>query len=184
MRVISGSQKGIKLKFPKSKNTRPMTDRAKEGLFSVIIFEIEGANVLDLYAGSGSLGIEALSRGAQNATFVDYDKESIKTIQENLRNTGFLSKSNIIRGKVEDFLAHSTSSGQANDDCFDIIFFAPPWKELNFEVLKRANKLLVKNGILVLESFKKTEIPERFDSFSLIKQKLYGDTKISFFKAC
>ena len=97
MRVIAGLAKGKQLKTPEGMQTRPTTDRVKEALFSIIQFEIPGARVLDLFGGTGQLGIEALSRGAQSAVFVDAREDACKLIRENLKRTGFSDKAQVIR---------------------------------------------------------------------------------------
>ena len=104
MRVITGKAKGVTLATPDGLKTRPTTDRVKEALFSIVQFDVPGARVLDLFGGSGQLGIEALSRGAQRAVFVDAREEACKLIRENLRRTKLEKEGNVIRSDYLDYL--------------------------------------------------------------------------------
>ena len=104
MRVITGIARGRKLVAPEGLDVRPTADKVKEGIFSAVQFELEGARVLDLFAGSGQMGIEALSRGAERAVFIDSSLRSIRCVNENLRNTGFERQSEIINGASSDYI--------------------------------------------------------------------------------
>ena len=104
MRVISGIAKGIQLKTPEGMQTRPTTDRVKEAMFSIIQFELAGANVLDLFGGTGQLGIEALSRGAKSAVFVDSQESACRLIKENLKRTKLTEKARVVRGDYISYL--------------------------------------------------------------------------------
>ena len=121
MRVIAGSKRSIPLLSPEGVTTRPTSDRIKETLFNIINPIIPGAYFLDLFSGSGQIGIEALSRGARKAVFVDSDRKSIATIKENVKKTDFLECSEIINRSVSSFIG--TYSGK---EPFDIIFMDPP----------------------------------------------------------
>ena len=120
MRVITGSAKGRKLKELQGRETRPTTDRVKEGLFNIIQFDIEGRRVLDLFAGTGQLGIECLSRGADRCTFVDLRKEAAALIRENLTWCALQERAQVIQG---DYLAYLTRCGET----FDLILLDPPY---------------------------------------------------------
>ena len=122
MRVITGSARGVRLLTPDGLNTRPTSDRVKEGLFSVIQFEIEGRRILDLFAGTGQLGIEALSRGASSAVFVDQSPAAVKLVKENLRRAGMEKVGRVFQSDYEYFLKNCRES-------FDIIFLDPPYAE-------------------------------------------------------
>lgn len=174
MRVISGSAKGKQLKFPKSPDVRPTTDMAKEAMFS-ILGDISGMSALDLYAGSGSLGIEALSRGAKKTLFVEMRKEIAEIIKQNLKLTGFEKQGGVRQMKAEDFL-------NINKEKFDLIFFAPPWAQFSEEIVKKLDSLLSRNGIIILEYSKKTELPKRLDNLEIVDTRDYGDTRISFLR--
>ena len=130
MRVISGTARGKKLNTLSGLNTRPTLDRVKEPLFSIIQNNIVESNVLDLFAGSGAIGLEALSRGAREAVFIENNKEAIKCIEENIQFTKMAERSKLIKADVIQGI-HSLSSGES----FDIIFMDPPYgKEYEKEV--------------------------------------------------
>ena len=126
MRVIAGTKKGIQLKTPDGMATRPTADRVKEALFSIIQFELPGAAVLDLFGGTGQLGIEALSRGAKRVVFVDAAEKACGVIRENIKRTQFSQQATIIRS---DYLAYL----QKTQDKFDIILLDPPYAEIFLE---------------------------------------------------
>ena len=147
MRVISGIARGRKLKEPDSHIIRPTTDKTKESIFNIVQFDIEGRRVLDLFAGTGQLGTEALSRGAKSVVFVDSAKESVNLIRENLKTCGFSDLSGIFAIDALRYLE--------NDEKFDLVFIDPPYDTL---LADRAISLIVKfdklnkNGIIILES--------------------------------
>ncbi len=148
MRIISGNAKGTILKTLKGTNTRPTLDRVKEALFNIIQFDIPNTKILDLFAGTGSLGIEALSRGAKETTFCDNSSEAIKIIEENLIKTKFEKKSKIIK---KDYL----NTLESLQDKFNIIFLDPPYK--TDYVIKSLTKiseqdLLTKDGKIIIET--------------------------------
>lgn len=149
MRVISGIAKGTKLNSIESMSTRPTLDRVKEPLFSIILSYIEDANVLDLFAGSGALGIETLSRGAKKCTFCDKSYEAIKMLKQNLQKTRLEEKSNIINKDYKKCLE------SINNEQFDIIFIDPPYKQnIGVDAIKIIvnNNILAKDGIIILET--------------------------------
>ena len=126
MRVITGKARGVNLKTPDGMKTRPTSDRVKEALFSIINFDIPGANVLDLFGGTGQLGIEALSRGAKSATFVDAGDAACKLIKENLRRTKLEGEGKVVRSDYLDYLNRCREK-------YDIIFLDPPYAEVFLE---------------------------------------------------
>ena len=147
MRVITGSARGVQLKTPEGLVTRPTTDRVKEAMFSIIQFDIPGASVLDLFGGTGQLGIEALSRGAQSAVFVDAGEPACRLIRENLKKTRLEGQSKVIRSDYMDYLSRCREQ-------FDIILLDPPYAEVFLEnALKRITEIdiLRSNGIIVTE---------------------------------
>lgn len=150
MRVISGTARGTKLNSIESLSTRPTLDRVKEPLFSIIQTHLEDSNVLDLFAGSGALGIECLSRGAKHCTFCDKSYESIKMLKQNLQKTRFEDKSTVL---IEDYKKCLKRLDKNNK--FDIIFIDPPYK-LNIAVnsikLILEYKLFSKDGVIILET--------------------------------
>jgi len=148
VRIIAGKAKNHSLSIPK--NTRPLTDRLKTTIFDVLGSDIVKKEILDLYAGSGSFGLEALSRGAKSATFVDAGKNAIYVMEENIRKTGFLAETNLIKQKVEDFLGEKRNF----DNTYDIIFIDPPYKKFNEKNIKEIENV-INASKLMLPGFKK-----------------------------
>ena len=174
MRVITGTARGRRLKEPAGNDIRPTTDQVKESVFNILQFDIEGRTVLDLFAGTGQIGIEALSRGAGNAVFTDASGAAVKLIEENLRLTGFSQKARAIR---TDACAFLETCGK-----FDIIYIDPPYKSDMYEkVLKRINEfdILKDNGIIVCESTYGTPMPELGGGYEKVKEKKYGKIAIT-----
>ena len=176
MRVISGSAGSVRLLAP-DEVARPTTDRVKEGMFNVIQFDIALSRVLDLFAGSGALGIEALSRGAKSCVFVDECAQCIDMVKKNLEKTKLLSSAIIRRGNAIHIL--KTISGS-----FDIIFLDPPYKSLLYEEIAEIilkYHILAQNGIIVVES-DFSEVLKDFKQLFKVKQKKYGNTYVTYFK--
>ena len=178
MRVIAGKARGLSLNCPDGIATRPTLDRVKEAVFSMLLPYLNEANVLDLFAGSGALGIEALSRGAKRAYFTDNSDKAIKCINENVLRTRFQSNSVIIKKTAEDFL-------KTTKEKFDIIFIDPPYSaNLYPSILRRIceQNVLSENGLILVEwdydiGFTNTE-----PSLELLKEKKYGKVGISVLK--
>ncbi len=180
MRVIAGIAKGRKLMVPKGRGIRPTADRAREALFSILGGRVEGARVLDLYAGSGSLGIEALSRGASLAVFIDDDRSSIQAIEENLGRADLREKAEVRQIKVGIALEWLRERGEV----FDLIFLDPPYKisvtELR-EVFENLQDSLGAQGVAILEHSSRRSIPDIFGGLQRFLFKRYGDTALSFY---
>ncbi|SHJ58635.1 16S rRNA (guanine(966)-N(2))-methyltransferase RsmD [Tepidibacter formicigenes] len=180
MRVISGSARGLKLKSPKGMDVRPTTDRVKESVFNIINNRLIDSFVLDIFSGTGSLGIEALSRGAQKCTFIDSSKESIKVIKENIEKARVNDKSEVI---LSDAISAINKLGVRRDK-FDIIFMDPPYlKNLIEPVLEEISKknILEEDGIIIVEHDTKDELLEEINNLYKYREKKYGNTTISFF---
>ena len=178
MRVITGKARGIQLKTPEGMLTRPTADRVKEALFSIINFDIPGANVLDLFGGTGQLGIEALSRGASSAVFVDAREESCKLIRENLKRTKLEQNAKVIRSDYLDYL------GRCREQ-YDIIFLDPPYAEVFLEnAIKRITEIdiLRSNGIIVAERPLGKELPWDFEGYSRSKDYKYGKVLLTIYR--
>ena len=176
MRVITGTAKGIQLKTPEGQLTRPTAERVKEALFSAIQNEIPGGKVLDLFGGTGQLGIEALSRGAGGAVFVDARKEACNLIQENLRKTK-------LTGQVvqADYLKYLSSCR----DRFHIVFLDPPYAEVFLEnALKKISEIdiLDDSGIIVTERPLGKELDLALPGFTRSKDYKYGKTLITIYR--
>ena len=178
MRVITGKARGINLKTPEGLQTRPTTDRVKEALFSVIHFDVPGARVLDLFGGTGQLGIEALSRGAKRAVFVDESEKACKLIRENLNRTRLEQEATVLRGDYLAYLGRCTEK-------FDIILLDPPYAEVFLEnALKRITEIdiLETGGIIVTERPLGKELPYDFEGYTRSKDYKYGNTLITLYR--
>ena len=178
MRVITGSAKGRKLKELQGRETRPTTDRVKEGLFNIIQFDIEGRRVLDLFAGTGQLGIECLSRGADRCTFVDLRKEAAALIRENLTWCALQERAQVIQG---DYLAYLTRCGEK----FDLILLDPPYGSGLLEKALEsiaAIDILSENGIMVCESAVEQVLPELKSPYTRGKDYRYGKIKLTVYR--
>ena len=178
MRVITGKARGVQLKTPEGMETRPTTDRVKEALFSIINFDIPGASVLDLFGGTGQLGIEALSRGAKAAVFVDAREESCRLIRENLKRTRLEQDAKVVRS---DYLAYL---GRTKEQ-FDIILLDPPYAEVFLEnALKRITEIdiLHSGGIIVAERPLGKELPGEFEGFERSRDYKYGKILLTIYR--
>ena len=177
MRVITGTARGTVLKTPEGMQTRPTADRVKEALFSIINFDIPGARVLDLFGGTGQLGIEALSRGAVSAVFVDESDSACKLIKENLRRTKLESQGRVVRS---DYMAYLNTC----KEMFDIILLDPPYADVFLEnSLKIISEIdiLQSGGIIVAERPLGKEITWNLPGFSRSKDYKYGKSMLTLF---
>ncbi len=196
VRITAGKAKNFKLEIPKT--TRPLTDRMKVKVFDILREDIVKKDILDLYAGAGSFGLEALSRGARHATFVEASKHADLIIKRNVSKTGFLLESEVIRSKVEDYLYKQINSEEK--PVFDIIFLDPPYKLFNTKktfkmesVINMASQLLpgVQNpngkrfkGALILKHPKRYPLENiTLDNIKLLDSVSFGINTISFFIA-
>ena len=182
MRVITGSARGHKLKAPTGENTRPTSDRVKESLFNILGIIAEEDVVLDLFSGSGGIGIEFLSRGANFAYFVDENEESVKIINDNLVKTKLADKALVYKDKVD----RAIKKLAVKDIRFDYIFLDPPYnKEIVVETLENLiqEKLLKKTGQVIIEHETKLELPDKFKNLIKTDYRKYGDTSISFYRS-
>ncbi len=178
MRVITGKARGVTLKTPEGMQTRPTTDRVKEALFSIIQFEIPGATVLDLFGGTGQLGIEALSRGAKKADFVDASDAACRLIRENLRRTKLEQDGHVIKSDYLSYLSRCREQ-------YQIIFLDPPYAEV---FLEKSLKMIVEidilqsGGIIVAERPVGKELPWDFGGYSRSRDYKYGNTLITIYR--
>ena len=178
MRVITGKARGIQLKTPDGMQTRPTADRVKEALFSIINFDIPGARVLDLFGGTGQLGIEALSRDAKSAVFVDAREDACKIIRENLSRTKLEGQAKVVRSDYLDYLRRCREQ-------FDIIILDPPYAEVFLEnALKCITEIdiLQTGGIIVAERPLGKELPYEFEGFTRSKDYKYGKTLLTLYR--
>ena len=177
MRVISGKAKGVILKTPQGLHTRPTADRVKEALFSIIQFDIPAANVLDLFAGTGQLGIEALSRDAKSAVFIDEREDACKLVRENLKRARLEESAKVIRSDYSTYLKRCREK-------FDIIFLDPPYAEVFLEnALKMITEIdiLQSGGIIVTERPLGKELMFDYPGYSRSKDYKYGHTILTMY---
>lgn len=170
IRICGGLYRSIRLDCPCS-GVRPTTDRVKEAVFSVLMNDLQDAYVLDLFAGCGSLGIEAISRGAAHATFVDNSRSCIEIIRKNIRSVKAESLATVMKIEAGQFVRNC-------QDRFNLIFMDPPYhKGLATELTPHVYNLLKVGGILIIEHSQRDKIP-----MEAWKAKRYGDTSISYFR--
>jgi len=178
MRVISGFARGRKLSAPEGKDVRPTTDKVKESIFNILQFELPESRVLDLFAGSGQLGIEALSRGAESCTFVDNSARSLGFVRSNLEHIGFLQNADVTLLQ-EDALRFL----QRTRDTFDVALLDPPYrKDLLAQVLPLLVPHMSEGGSILCETAAEEVLPEKVGSFSCSKTYRYGKIKLTLFK--
>ena len=178
MRVITGTARGVQLKTPEGMQTRPTSDRVKEALFSIIHFDIPGAKVLDLFGGTGQLGIEALSRGAKSAVFVDAREDACKIIRENLKRTRLEGQGKVIRGDYLEYLRRCREK-------FDIILLDPPYAEVFLENALNCIAeidILETGGIIIAERPLEKELSCEFEGFTRSKDYKYGNTLLTLYR--
>ena len=178
MRVVSGTARGRVLKTPEGMKTRPTTDRVKEAMFSILQFELEGRRVLDLFAGTGQLGIEALSRGAEHATFVDAGSMAVGVVKENLRRTNFTDCATVVQADYEKFL-------RSTREKFHIILLDPPYAE---EFLENSLKIISEidilqdSGIIICEKTAEKKLDFQVSGLSLQKEYRYGNSALVLYR--
>lgn len=177
MRIITGEYKGRRLRGPEDNSVRPTADKVKEALFSIIADKLWGSRVLDLFAGTGSLGLEALSRGAESCLFGDNSRESLKIIKSNIEMCGAGQKAEVMAGDYRKVLMNA--KGQ-----FDIIFLDPPYGKGFLEksiTLIGEEGLLKEGGLIIAEHRKEEELPETVQGFYREKERKYGIVKLSIY---
>lgn len=182
MRVIAGSAKSLKLKTIEGNDTRPTQDRIKETLFNMIQYDIAGSSFLDLFSGSGGIGIEALSRGAGEACFVEKSRRAMRCIRENLAHTHLTERAQIMEIEVSEAIRRLEQQGKE----FDYIFMDPPYKK-GFEetVLKQLDQspVCTEDTTVIAESSLDTEISDSwFQNLHIIRVKEYKTNKHTFLK--
>lgn len=170
MRVIAGSAKGRSLIAPATRDTRPLTDRAKEGIFSALGQGVVDSEVLDLYAGSGAIGIEALSRGARRCTFVENGRKALVALRQNLATLGFANRAVVSDRRVANFLASA-------DGSFDLVFLDPPWSLADEEVTREIRAAAALDpGELVVHRRRTSAVPPAPVGWQLRATYRYGDS--------
>lgn len=174
MRVIAGSARGKKLEaLPGEDVTRPTVDRVKEGMFSAVQFTVEGARVLDLFAGSGQLGIEALSRGAHRCVFIDQSREACEVIRSNLKAAGLFEKASVAQAAAQPYLA-------ACREQFDLILLDPPYRHgTAAELLAAIARVTAPGGTVMAETEYGAPMPDACGTLHLKKQYKYGTVALT-----
>jgi 16S rRNA (guanine966-N2)-methyltransferase len=178
MRVIAGTAKGRILRSPRTQDTRPITDRAKESLFNILTPRLYGSNLLDLFAGTGAVGIEALSRGCAHATFVERSASALSDIHHNLELTGLARNATVVAGDVFTYLRDVPSP-------FDIIFVAPPqWLELWSRVVKlldRRPDWMTSDAVVVVQHDPSESAEVPLQRLEMVSERTYARVRFSFF---
>jgi 16S rRNA (guanine(966)-N(2))-methyltransferase RsmD len=175
MRVIAGTARGVPLRAPRDPGTRPVTDRVKETLFAILGERVPGARVLDLYAGSGALGIEALSRGAAHTAFVERGRAALAALRHNLERTRLAAEASVHGGDVMRYLAEA-----APEAPFDLAFLDPPYAERAILApLERLVPLLSPDAGVVVKHFWRTEVPLP-DGLARWRERRFGETALTF----
>ncbi len=176
MRIITGSARGRRLLTLEGEDVRPTTDRVKEALFSILQFQIEGRRVLDLFAGSGQLGLEALSRGAREVVFVDAGKEPISVIEKNIASTGLGENARVLHMDYAAFLLR-------RNDPFDIALLDPPYRTgLLQKALPLTAAIMNKGGVIVCEHPMDEDVPESAGDFMKTRDYRYGKILLSVYR--
>jgi 16S rRNA (guanine(966)-N(2))-methyltransferase RsmD len=180
LRVIAGSAKGRKLKMPPGEGTRPVMDRVKEAVFNILADDILEATFLDLFAGSGGVGIEALSRGTARAVFVESNTAAVRTIQANLTTTGFTPQARVIRSDALIYLRNDPREG------FDFIYIAPPqyhnlWVE-TLQALDERPAWVNPDGVAIVQIDPREFTELTLTHFALADQRKYGNTLLCFYE--
>lgn len=172
MRIIGGTAKGRRLKAPDAEGTRPVTDRVREAVFSSIGPWVEGADVADLYAGSGSFGLEALSRGAASAVFVENGRQALKALRYNCETLGLGGK--VVASTVQQYLARSEMR-------FHLVFMDPPWPQPTSQMeidLAALDRLIDKDAEVIVSRRHSDQVPRNPETWRVATEKRYGDTRI------
>lgn len=177
MRVITGSARGRRLQTLDGTDiVRPTSDMVKEAIFSIIQFEVPGKKVLDLFAGSGQLGIEALSRGAEQCVFVEPDKKAFAVIKANVAHCGLQAGAVMLQTDALSYLRHAQP--------FDIGLFDPPYRKgLLDEVLPLAAEKIAPGGLMLCETQREETLPVRAGAFAIQREYCYGKTKLTLYRA-
>jgi 16S rRNA (guanine966-N2)-methyltransferase len=177
MRVTGGIGKGRKLKVPAGLRVRPTSDKVKQALFNILGKKVEGALFLDLFAGIGGIGIEALSRGAKRVVFVDESRDSLRIVKHNIEQIDFGNRAEVVAQKAESFLRKTSEQ-------FDIVFLDPPYS-LALEPLLNGlaeSGILKPDSVVIAEHFKKQPVPEQAGKLLLYREAQYGDTVLAFYR--
>ncbi|MBQ7956564.1 MAG: 16S rRNA (guanine(966)-N(2))-methyltransferase RsmD [Clostridia bacterium] len=176
MRVITGSARGRRLLTLDGDDVRPTTDRTKEAMFSSIQFDIEGAKVLDLFAGSGQLGIEALSRGAASAVFVDKNRQAIEIVKKNLQSTSLAKQAVVLNTDADTYVTTTKEK-------FSFVFMDPPYaKGFLQKILPMVERVVTEGGAIICEHPYGEELPEELSVMKIYRTYKYGKTAVTVYR--
>jgi 16S rRNA (guanine(966)-N(2))-methyltransferase RsmD len=181
MRVIAGSHRGRRLSGPQGIALRPTSDKVREALFSILGTQVSGGRFLDLYAGTGAVGIEALSRGASTVTFVESDPKAVQLLQKNLQACQLIDRAKVRVGQTAAFLGRKDWW----DGPYDVLFADPPYAALDeLEILIRAWRpgLLSEHATVIIEQDSRTELPVSINHAALVRRYVYGDTALYLYR--
>jgi 16S rRNA (guanine(966)-N(2))-methyltransferase RsmD len=177
MRVIAGSHRGRRLSGPEGTALRPTSDKVRQAIFSILGTQVFGSRFLDLYAGTGAVGIEALSRGATSVTFVESDPKAVQLLQKNIRACQLLDRVQVRLGKTAAFLDQKDCWGGP----YDVLFADPPYAALDeLEIITHAVRpgLLSEHATVMIEQDSRTTLPPSIEHASLVRRYVYGDTAL------
>ncbi len=182
-RVIAGTARGVRLAAP-GPGTRPLADRVKQALFGILAPDLAGASVLDLFAGSGAGGIEALSRGAASAVFVERDHRAVRVIAENLRRAALEPGSTVVRRDVLSWLAGAARDDAATGARYDLVLIDPPYADTLalVSVLERIGPIVREGGIVVAKHFWRDAPPPVVGLLASERQRRFGETALTFYR--
>jgi 16S rRNA (guanine966-N2)-methyltransferase len=181
MRIITGIARGRKIVTPEGLNTRPTSDRVKESVFNIIQGHIPDAKILDLFAGTGNLGLEAISRGAESCVFIEQDRNTYKVLTQNIKSLGFESQTEAYNQEALAAVSILSKRGKK----FDVIFLDPPYgRGLIKEAIQAISKMEIgeENSIIISEYDFSDEIPETIGIYNKFRTEKYGRTKVSFWR--
>ncbi|HEY8208974.1 MAG TPA: 16S rRNA (guanine(966)-N(2))-methyltransferase RsmD [Myxococcaceae bacterium] len=179
MRIVAGSARGRPLKGPRSSAIRPTADRVRQSIFNILGQWLDGQRVLDLYAGTGALGLEAVSRGAAAAVLVDQDKEAVSLCRENAKALGFEGQVRVVASPVERAVEQLRRAGER----FDAVFSDPPYAAgVTARTLEQVEPLLLPGGVCVMEHDKREDVPEASGRLARADARAFGDTRVAFFR--
>jgi len=182
MRVIAGALKGKRLVTPRGAATRPTADQVRTALMDALTPRLPGARMLDLFAGAGGVGLEALSRGAGHATFVERDGRAAAALAQNVRELGVAGRARVLRGDVARELRHLAGLGER----FEIVFLDPPYTEDGVErtlAALGAGDLLAPDGLVIAQHFTKRKPREEHGTLRAVRERRFGETTLTFFQA-
>ncbi len=180
MRISSGDRRGRRLRSPRGRQVRPTSDFLRQAVFNILGLRVQGARLLDLFAGTGAVGLEALSRGASAVTFVERDARAAESLRGNVAALEFTDRVRLIAGDALPTLARLEAAGEV----FDIIFVDPPYAgDLVSRCMERLARgaVLSDNGVLVVQAFHKTALPERAGVLARLRERRYGESALTFY---